>query len=325
MKKGVIIEMKGKQKVILADNGRFYIANAKNTDRIGDRVKIPALRKKITALSLIASFFVLAFSGGYYAVNEINAKIPNTLIQIEINPSIEFLINSQSKVLSVAPLNEDGVIVSANEDFIGLSIGDAVEKFINISVLCGFIDFEVSCNPVYVYSLSDNKEDTEKINQTIKNQLENFFKDNYIKAIVLNNIYSPAVKSFASAYDCEAEKLSALYTSSNILKQNGDHRSFKDIMQDLKSSNVKELCNIIRQAHIKYEQNLKSENKHFLIQNKNNLRQENEDALNSFKSKEQNRQDFYTWLEIKNLYEKTFTEDNITEFRNPFYVTELNR
>ena len=47
-------------------------------------------------------------------------------MQVDINPSVEFILDSENKVLSVTALNDDGALIVAGEAFIGKTAEDAV-------------------------------------------------------------------------------------------------------------------------------------------------------------------------------------------------------
>ena len=50
-----------------------------------------------------------------------------TRMTVDINPSVEFMVDDQNKVVSVTALNDDGSILVAGEAFIGKTPEEAVE------------------------------------------------------------------------------------------------------------------------------------------------------------------------------------------------------
>lgn len=53
-------------------------------------------------------------------------------VAIDINPSIEFIVDEEDVVTSYNLVNEDALILCADIDFIGMNIEDAVELFIEL-------------------------------------------------------------------------------------------------------------------------------------------------------------------------------------------------
>ncbi len=62
-----------------------------------------------------------------------------TRMTVDINPSVEFMVDSQNKVVSVTALNDDGSILIAGEVFIGLSAEAAAEKIVALAEETGYL------------------------------------------------------------------------------------------------------------------------------------------------------------------------------------------
>ena len=60
-------------------------------------------------------------------------------MQVDINPSVEFILDSENKVLSVTALNDDGALIVAGEAFIGKTAEDAVALMVNVSTETGYL------------------------------------------------------------------------------------------------------------------------------------------------------------------------------------------
>ena len=64
-----------------------------------------------------------------------NARVMN----VSLNPEIEFVLDSENKVVSVNALNDEGNFILAKASFKGLTAEDAVELFIEVSSQNGFV------------------------------------------------------------------------------------------------------------------------------------------------------------------------------------------
>jgi hypothetical protein len=304
MKKGVIVEIRGNQKIILSPGGRFYIAPLKKGDVIGGIAPIPAFKKKLAALTVTAAFILAAAVGGYYTADEINSTVAETLVQVQINPSVEFLINGKGKVLSSAPLNEDAAVLTVDRDFCGLNIVEAARSVADLSVSCGFMNPDAEYYPVFIYTLNDNSRKQDRISAEIRNGLERYFSEKFVKAIIIENGFSVRAEGLSSLFGMNARKLKAVYQVSSIKSGLGDPRSLSEILKDYKGTSVKELCNIIRQAHIRYGQSLNAQKKEILINQKRQFISNN-DYGNVFVSREY-QLDYNNWLQRKNYFESNF-------------------
>ena len=62
-----------------------------------------------------------------------------TRITVDINPSVEFMVDDQNKVVSVTALNDDGGILIVGEAFIGKTPEEAIELVISLAAETGYL------------------------------------------------------------------------------------------------------------------------------------------------------------------------------------------
>ena len=101
-----------------------------------------------------------------------------TRMTVDINPSVEFMIDDQNKIVSVTALNDDGSILIVGEAFVGKTPEEAVEMMVTLASDTGYLvqgNAEASENTVKISISGDSKyaeqlkEDiTEKANDTLK-------------------------------------------------------------------------------------------------------------------------------------------------------------
>ncbi len=97
--------------------------------------------KKKTFISIIAGACVLAFVIGIAAivVNKNKDKDQVSYVAVDINPSVEFLVDKDGKVVTVIPENEDAQILLAGEELEGLTFEAAIDKVGTLAVKCGYL------------------------------------------------------------------------------------------------------------------------------------------------------------------------------------------
>ena len=61
-----------------------------------------------------------------------------TRMTVDINPSVEFMVDDQNKVVSVTALNDDGSILIAGEAFIGKTPEEATELVVQLATDAGY-------------------------------------------------------------------------------------------------------------------------------------------------------------------------------------------
>lgn len=103
--KAVVVETKGNKAVFLSDDGRFAEQANKNYS-IGQEVEYAMKKnigfKKIAAYAAAACFILVAGTG------LLTYSIPSAYVSLDVNPSVEYIVNMYDRVLSVRGLNEDG-------------------------------------------------------------------------------------------------------------------------------------------------------------------------------------------------------------------------
>lgn len=83
-----------------------------------------------------------------------------TRVTVDVNPSVEFMVDEENKVISVTALNDDGSILIAGEAFIGKTPEEAVELMVSLCVETGYLvkgNVEADANNVKISVSGDTK------------------------------------------------------------------------------------------------------------------------------------------------------------------------
>lgn len=93
-----------------------------------------------------------------------------TAMQVDLNPSVEFILDKNNKVASVTALNDDGAIIISGEAFIGKSAEDAVQSFVVISTETGYlVKGEASKTDGEIkVSISGNTDEAQKLYESVE-------------------------------------------------------------------------------------------------------------------------------------------------------------
>ena len=79
---------------------------------------------------------------------------------VDINPSVEFILDENNKVLSVTALNDDAALLLVGEAFVGMSSDDAIELMLTIATETGYLvkgNVEANENTVSISVTGDKK------------------------------------------------------------------------------------------------------------------------------------------------------------------------
>ncbi len=129
MKMGIIIEITGKEAVIMKNGGDFVSLPAKEGWKKGDIVPVKTKqrsRRFLTAAAAIAACLCFVVTGGGYHYYYAQAA----LISVDVNPSIELTVNRLDRVTSSSALNEDGEALLSGVRLTGMECGEAVKELL---------------------------------------------------------------------------------------------------------------------------------------------------------------------------------------------------
>ena len=135
----------------------------------------------VGGVALVASLMPTGKGTGGTTAN--NQK---TVMNISLNPSVEFVLDADDKVLSVNALNEEGNLIVSAEVFVGKEADEAAKLFAQASKESGFLvsgNAEVAGNELNVSFSGDTKAATELYNQ-VTEALNGYFSEENIKATV---------------------------------------------------------------------------------------------------------------------------------------------
>ena len=120
---------------------------------------------------------------------------------IDINPSMEMVINAEGFVISVKFNNEDAEIIGAGLELIGLPYQQALEQYLHAAIQTGYLDVERNDNAVIVQTAHMNQATETAFQAQVEQKLQTFFQENAIGAIVLKHgEIDDAVKNLVETY-----------------------------------------------------------------------------------------------------------------------------
>lgn len=182
---------------------------------------------------------------GLAACTEATVEADSYYVAIDINPSIEFVVDATDIVVSYNLLNEDAEILVAGIDFIGMNVDDAVELFIQMATEAGYIDVDSEDNAVLITVLG-NEENAfvERVRNRIKERVGRFFVRNYIKGEILSDEFTQEdLIAQADELGVTPGKLSLALLIMNTETEE------TYVLEDLLTMPVKDLVGIIRIYH----------------------------------------------------------------------------
>lgn len=161
---------------------------------------------------------------------------------IELNPRIEFLADKEQNVKSYKPLNQEAKALISEEEFIGLKMTDACDKFLTLCARAGYLKVDGNNNAIKISVLSG-------FNQGLESNLikttNGFLVKNNILGIVIESSHDLAQYKSAKKYGVSSEK----YDLMLAVRENNSTLP----LENLKKYSCVELVKKIEDSHKKYD------------------------------------------------------------------------
>lgn len=100
---------------------------------------------------------------------------------IDINPSVEFILDAENKVVSVTGLNDDGDLLISGEIIVGKTAEEASEFVVKLATDAGFIVEGDEENAVSI-SISGKEKEVEELYNKVKNKVNAFLNSEGVTA-----------------------------------------------------------------------------------------------------------------------------------------------
>ena len=178
-KKGIIMSLSPSYAVVMEKGGTFHHIKLKEDMTIGQAIlyidediisHLSSLIHQFRPLMALAAALILVLIPTIYAV-----QIPYAVVSIDINPSIELLINKQGIVKKVIAQNDDGAQLQLNQ-LKGYSLDNALSLLSEELTNNNFMD----TSSFVLVSYADLKNNTLDLSKLLQSYMEESFKDSHI-------------------------------------------------------------------------------------------------------------------------------------------------
>ena len=143
-----------------------------NLDETSNRFLLQKTYKKWIPILATSFCLVIDFIIVVIALNTKFNLSYAAIVQVDVNPSIQMVINEDKEVLSINGLNDEGKMIVYEEGLVGKTLDEALEQIIKIEIELGYLvktdqDVEELNDNVITITISANTEE-------ITTQIENF-------------------------------------------------------------------------------------------------------------------------------------------------------
>ena len=137
-------------------------------------------------LAIFGSAFLLASSAVTLVACNGNDAPEKKVMNLSLNPSVEFVLDEENKVVSVNALNEEGNLIITAEAFVGKDAQTAASLFVEVSKESGFLvkGNATVQNDALTISISGDTEEATELYNSISQKVNEYFSAENITATI---------------------------------------------------------------------------------------------------------------------------------------------
>ena len=126
--KGLVTEIRDGKAAVLREDGVFV--SVRKNCKVGDTIEVPAevVSFPVRRVAAAAAALVVMFGAGGYSYMNVQAC---SYVSLDVNPSVEYVLNRKDLVISAEGLNEDGKALVEELNALGIkgnTLSEALEK-----------------------------------------------------------------------------------------------------------------------------------------------------------------------------------------------------
>ena len=160
----------------------IYMSERKNQNS-----RFGGVKKSLTAIAAAAAMFVLCF-GGYSLSQKNAAPVVDSVVMLDVNPSLSLSVDAEEKVLSAEALNEDAEKVLGSMELKDTSLEVAVNAIIGSMLQKGYLgDLQ---NAILVSVENDDATRGEALQKKVAEAIANAAQNGSLDAAVLSQLIS---------------------------------------------------------------------------------------------------------------------------------------
>lgn len=212
----------------------------------GEPDQIARLRRRMWTAVLVpaACLCLVVTGGGMFHYHRQNLQV-ESVIGIDVNPSVELSINRKERVLDVKALNADADVILDEMDLKGVDLNVAVNAVVGSMVTHGYLD-EVD-NAILVTVSNDSVSKARRLRTSVVEDIAATLKANQVEAVVYDQqvIADEGISALAEQYGISYGKA---YFLKELIDQN-DGLTMED-MEELADMTIEEIAERITHSSL---------------------------------------------------------------------------
>jgi hypothetical protein len=156
---------------------------------------------------LLIGLFITLYAIILMVTNPSATSNGTTFIAIDINPSIEFIVDEEQNVISFYLVNEDAMTVVGDTSYLGLPYDKAMHQFMTAALETGFIDIQSMDNEIIITVTNDQEVTNSALAYQAQQHAQDFLMEQKIGGAVINGaLIDDALIDLADEYGISVGK-----------------------------------------------------------------------------------------------------------------------
>ncbi len=197
------------------------------------------MKKSHQIITIGAILLVIAIVGVIVYFSEGSRMRNSHFIRLELNPKVEFMTDADNIVDTVYPVNDEAYEVIVGEEFVGLKIEEAVEKYLSLCMQMGYFDLDGDNNGIQV---SVSSSFTQSLENKIYTACNKFFIDNEIMCVIAESDADLAL--YKEKKEKKVTNIEKLVLIKSILEKSREYT-----FEELNSKTQSDLIDILETFH----------------------------------------------------------------------------
>lgn len=142
------------------------------------------MKKRVTSILMAGLIATGTLAFGGCKKEDKNEQVAQKVMNVSLNPEVEFILDKNDTVVTVNALNEEGNLIISAGAFVGESAEDAAKLFVQISKETGFlVSGNVSAGDNEIeFSFSGDVKDAQKLYDSVKSEVQEYLSAENITA-----------------------------------------------------------------------------------------------------------------------------------------------
>ncbi|GAE90134.1 anti-sigma factor domain-containing protein [Acetivibrio straminisolvens] len=187
--KAVIVDIEGEYAVALDKEGRFIKIRKTSEHIVGYEIDLPTKviefnKKTLLKIVSVAAVLLLvsSISFGVYSYN-----LPYSYVNVDINPSLEIVLNIYNRIIDVKALNSEGEKL-IEDSYRNSQLNEGMKKIIDNAVAQGFLKNDDENTIMLTVAGKDSKK-VIKIKEEVESAANKVLNDdNVVSEVIVENV-----------------------------------------------------------------------------------------------------------------------------------------